>query len=252
MSDYMKVLNDCGLSEKEALLYLSCLQSGASPASSIARLTGLKRPTAYILLQELVTKGLISSYTKGDTVYFSARDPQILVKQAEEKYEHIKSIVPELTHLVNHLDTKPKVEIYEGFEWVKNLYLDTLTSKVKACSFYGDWVVSGELAKWIYDVYVPLRIRNKIDLRVIIWSWSDTSYVSWFAKKDQYKDFTTIKFARDFTLTIKGQIFIYGPDKVFIISYSNGEMMGIILTSHQLYSTFMSLFDYIWSGAEDE
>jgi len=49
-------LSDYGLSDKEAKIYLTTLELGNSPASSIARRSEIKRITAYVILEDMKRK----------------------------------------------------------------------------------------------------------------------------------------------------------------------------------------------------
>jgi sugar-specific transcriptional regulator TrmB len=49
-------LQQYGFTEKEAKVYLACLQLGSAPGSTIARYASEKRVTVYTILKELVKK----------------------------------------------------------------------------------------------------------------------------------------------------------------------------------------------------
>lgn len=53
MESLLLTLQQYGLSEKEAKVYLTTLQLGSAPGSSIARNAGENRATVYTLLKEL-------------------------------------------------------------------------------------------------------------------------------------------------------------------------------------------------------
>ena len=53
-------LKKLGLTEKEAKLYINALELGSFSVMGIAHKSGIKRPTCYLILDELVKKGLVS------------------------------------------------------------------------------------------------------------------------------------------------------------------------------------------------
>ncbi len=53
-------LKKLGLTEKEAVIYINALSLGTFSVSSIAQKTGIKRPTCYIILDELIKKNLVT------------------------------------------------------------------------------------------------------------------------------------------------------------------------------------------------
>ncbi|MDP9249059.1 MAG: winged helix-turn-helix transcriptional regulator [bacterium] len=55
-----KLLLKFGLEEKEADIYLACLEKELNTPTEIARKTGIKRTTVYFYLEKLLEKGLVS------------------------------------------------------------------------------------------------------------------------------------------------------------------------------------------------
>ena len=58
------IFKKLGLSEKEAAVYLSLLEHGASSVRNLAVLAGLNRGTTYDILKKLQELGLASFYHK--------------------------------------------------------------------------------------------------------------------------------------------------------------------------------------------
>ena len=54
--DLVKALKNIGLNEKEARIYISLLQIGKTTAYQVSRHSGLKKPTVYVILEELIDK----------------------------------------------------------------------------------------------------------------------------------------------------------------------------------------------------
>ena len=61
MENLGRKLEEIGLSEKEANVYLAILKVGRGTAYKIARLAGVKTPTTYLMLDDLLKKGLVLS-----------------------------------------------------------------------------------------------------------------------------------------------------------------------------------------------
>ena len=74
-----KELQQLGLSDKEAKTYLASLELGPVSVQEIAKKSGLKRPTVYFAIEQLIKMGLMSSFEKGKKRYFSAESPERLV-----------------------------------------------------------------------------------------------------------------------------------------------------------------------------
>ena len=88
-------LQNYGLSEKEARIYLTAVELGPTVASTIARNSGEKRVTTYTLLKELIKKGYMNEIKRNDISYFSSISPEILFKELEKKYLSFKETLPD-------------------------------------------------------------------------------------------------------------------------------------------------------------
>ena len=87
------LLQKIGLSEKDSEVYLACLELGTQPASVIARKAGLKRPTTYLILEELLKKGLVSEYTGSNVKFFTAVSPDYLLNYIEKQRREFDIII---------------------------------------------------------------------------------------------------------------------------------------------------------------
>ena len=90
-----------GLSEKEAKLYLNALELGTFSVMGIANKSGLKRPTCYLILDELVKKGLVSMAPRVKKILYMVESPDALIRQAEEHVLIIKKLAPQLHEIYN-------------------------------------------------------------------------------------------------------------------------------------------------------
>lgn len=72
-------LKHIGLNEKEAQIYLSLLELGKATVLSVSKRSGIKRPTAYLVLESLVEKGFVSRIIKGKKTFFSSQNPKKLL-----------------------------------------------------------------------------------------------------------------------------------------------------------------------------
>src|SRR4051812_25054594 len=71
-------IEDLGLSQKEARVYLANLMLGPATVQKIADQSGIKRVTTYVILESLNNLGLVSQSTKGKKTYFVAEEPSHL------------------------------------------------------------------------------------------------------------------------------------------------------------------------------
>lgn len=121
-------LQNLGLSEKEARIYLAALELGTDTVQHIAKKAGVKRVTTYVILQSLLRKGLASKIDKGKKTLFVAEEPERLLrfvdqqlKNLELKKNSISGVLSRLKLIYNVKSDKPIVRFYEGAEGVDAL-----------------------------------------------------------------------------------------------------------------------------------
>ena len=239
-----KKLQDAGLNENEAKIYLAVLELVQTSVSRIARKSGVKRTTVYFSLENLMQKGLISAIKKeGRTEYF-AEDPRNLERIAEEKKQRISSFIPELLAFTNIIDKKPEIHYFEGEEGIKEVISDTLEYSEEICALYSESYIHNFEEDFFTKFYRPERVKRKIPARVIL---PDNEEMRAVAAKNQ-EELRQSKFISSDLFKIKFQMMIYGKNKVDIISYE--EKFAFIIESQIIYDSFKSIFETLWAKTD--
>ena len=242
MESLLLTLQQYGLSEKEAKVYLTTLQLGSAPASSITRNAKENRATVYTLLKELQKKWIVNELKKWSMTYFSVVAPEILLRDLEDKYNSFKEKIPEFLVIAEKFGNKPKVQFFEWIEWVKNMYEDLLSSKTEICSFLWTEHTSKELLTYLDREFLVQRIMRDIHAKVIL---PDTTSSRRYASIDKKAKKQSVTISKP-NFTLDGEINIYWPNKISIALMSDNEMSGIVISSEKLYSTMRSIFDLVW------
>src|SRR3989344_388940 len=120
-----KYLQDLGLSDKEALIYLALLQVDSTTALDLSKKTKINRSTVYVVIDSLSKKGLVSETTIGKKTQFQAESPERLEtfvenrkQQFEEQSERLKDIIPEIKSIQRESGERPVVKYFEGKEGI--------------------------------------------------------------------------------------------------------------------------------------
>jgi sugar-specific transcriptional regulator TrmB len=116
----LQVLQRAGLNEKEALVYGAALKEGEAPASQIAKVAGLKRPTTYVILNQLVERGLMATQTSARAELFRASNPMLLLERHRATTSLLDSALPELLSLSKNYSGQPRVETFYGPEGIEH------------------------------------------------------------------------------------------------------------------------------------
>lgn len=253
---FKTILQKIGLTDKDANVYLACLELGTQPASVIAKRAGLKRPTTYLILESLLKRGLVSEYTGSNVKYFTAVEPQYLLsfveKQRRELMAHqreLEQFIPQFQALTNPYSVSPKVKFYEGVEGIERVMEDTLTAEKTGILTYSSidrWFSREDLKQYIMH-YGKRRIQEKrLPLRGIV---IDTPLARNYITKDypnSNEDLTQTRwFPKDISI-FHNEINIY-DNKIAICSIGH-ELLGVIIESREIAESQRSIFELAWKS----
>lgn len=253
------LLQKIGLSDKDSEVYLACLELGTQPASVIARKAGLKRPTTYLILEELAKKGLVSEYTGANVKYFTAVSPEYLLsyieKQRRELTSHqreLEQYLPQMLSLSNPYSLSPKVRFYEGMAGIEKAMNDTLTSKepLRCYSTMDAWFAREDTKEYILW-YGRQRVHEKkIPLRSIN---PDTPVARKYLEDDYPEvnvnpEMSHFRWLPKDIQVFSNEINIY-DNKVAIACLGKNELLGIIIESESIAKTQKSIFEAAWRAS---
>lgn len=139
MEELVKQLEQIGLDDKEAEIYLAVLKLGKGLIVDIARKSGVKRTTVYEYLDDLERKGLVMKTVKGKRILYLPEKPERIVKILESRKKKAENMLPELRSLYAASSGKPSVRFYEGIEGMRSIYREmTQTPKTLWAVFSAD------------------------------------------------------------------------------------------------------------------
>lgn len=119
MNNLTSPLVDIGLSKKESNVYLALLSLGSTDVSKIAQKSGIKRPTAYLILDELRKKGLVIKIPHAKRAIYKGVQPDELYNDKADKLENFRNILPKLRSL--NIETSDVDTLYfEGLSGLKD------------------------------------------------------------------------------------------------------------------------------------
>ena len=250
-----RALLDVGLSEKEIAVYLTALELGPQPVSVIARKSSLNRSTAYVVLNELMNRGLVSKFTKADVQHFAASKPEVLLdyldrkkSDIERQARSIKDLLPELKSLTIPYSSKPRVRYFEGEEGVKQVMEDTFNSQEELLNYASlhKWLV-GPLKDFITEYGTKRVNKYKISLKSLI---NDSKLTRDYLKTYPAK-LTKYRWISSDIEIIDNEINIY-DDKVSIVSLVPDNMFGVIIENQEIADTQKAIFKLAWRGADGD
>ncbi len=139
MDHLIPPLKNLGLSEKEARIYLALLQLGPATPYKMSKRAHLKRPTAYVIAEELLEKGFVIQ-APGEKHTYIARPPEVIFDEFEKKIGESRKHLPELRSLRGGIAEKPSVLYFEGVEGIRQALFHRIQElgNTEILGFYAD------------------------------------------------------------------------------------------------------------------
>ena len=239
---YKKELIDAGLSEKQADMYLACLEAGPSKIPKIASSAQIKRTTVYGIVEELVAMGLVRSSYKGKRQLYEAQDPALILSMLETKKKRMAEILPDLSKLFVSHHVRPKISFFEGREGVKKIYddaLDCTTKEIKQI------VRARQHNEVVGDAFINEFIRKRI-ARGIVTRNLHPKHGDLYTEKRGMEDPKLKRYVRYLPPSVfyAAIIMIY-DHKVAMVS-TKEENFGFIIESKEFSNTLSAYFDFMW------
>lgn len=131
-----ETLEQFGLSENEAEIYLIMLETGHSSVLDISKCCCIKRSTIYLIIENLIKKSLVKVVPKGRNKVYLAESPEIIIKMMDDKKRKMEEIMPSLLNMYGEKSEKPNIKFYEGKDGIRSAYKNVFKSK-KEILWYG-------------------------------------------------------------------------------------------------------------------
>ena len=232
------ILQNIGLTQKEAKIYLAALEVGSSPVSKIAAKAKINRVTTYSIIEKLISKGMFNFMTRNKIKFYTATDPEILVNEYKRRSNDLLKVLPDLKRL--HGDSShPQIRYFEGLDGIKAIYADTLNSKTEILNYCNSKEIRN-LWPGYDEEYVKERVKHRIHLRGIA---PDDEY-GFKVKNLDPESNREIRLIAKEQYNFTNEINIYG-NKVAIVSFKD-ELIGMIIESHEIANTQRAIFNMVW------
>lgn len=238
-----------GIPEKEASVYVALLAAGRSTASQIGRKANVNRATAYVVLDALIQKGLVSISGKEPKQEYMAESPDKLPalfkkyqEEAREKEEKARELATQLKS-IQKVGDRPQVKFFEGAEGLRTVFEDTLTATSGNIIAYCSIEDQHENIPNYYPEYYQRRKKKGIFMRAIF-PKTPEAIERVKHNKNEYRD----------SMFVSPEEFRFHPainvydNKTMIASFR--EKLGIIIESDEIADAMKKAFELSWIGAQ--
>lgn len=251
----VRLLKKLDLADKEAAVYLTCLELGSAPASQIARKADLLRPTTYLILESLIKKGLITRYRQGKKTMFMAEPPRQLLhlidnqeKELQVRRKELEEALPNLQAIMAGAEDRPAIHYYEGVDGLRAIRQEMLRYSTEKDTWYNmvpvDYLVSvfGE-NDYVYSRYLKAKGVQSYSI-ITTRSEKLKEYLMTQAKWH----FANRKFVSPEIYSSTSGLTIC-RDRLAIATYT-GQIGGMVIESESIANLARSFFIMLWNSLE--
>ena len=241
--DIETALGGLGLNEKESKVYLALLQLGRVSAYSVAEKSGLKKPTTYVILENLIEKECVIRVPKTKKQLYLAEDPQKIVQDAQVRVEKAASMLPELEALTRKPSSKVNVMYFEGEQGVRHIFTHRLKEMrgQEAVGFFAykakEW--SAGIKHFMEHGLFEAMQQENITIRAVA---PEHPSLKFYRKTDtQYE--RTVKTLPKKDYSSKVSIDVLG-DMTRIYDYENSQ--GVLIENQSVAKAVKEIFEMVW------
>lgn len=233
-------LENLGLNDKEAKCYLALLPLRQATAYMVALRSGLKKPTVYVVLENLVSKGFALKMPSQEKTFYIAKTPKECFSIAKDRMQAAQEALPELMAMQNSVGAKPKVYFFEGKEGLDLVDDDILKTNSEIISFTTPRFVVTENEKKSKE-YIKKRVKAKIAARVI----GQISNEMLALKKRDESELRQTRLLPIELFSSEVEMGVCG-NKVFASNYK--KEFGLIIEDKDISSGLRKIFEMIWNS----
>lgn len=242
--DISDAIATLGLNDKQTAVYIALLQLGKGGAYVIADKSGLKRPTTYVILEELIQKGLAERIPRARKQQYRAISPEQAFTALEEKLALAKEKLPELLAMTKGSDTKVSAVYFEGLKGIKQV-MEYKQKENKGKEIVGFYATSHDLPKELTEYFAQWNQKNHklgITMRGIA---PDHESLASFRSLDKEAGRTMKvvpfqEFSSEVAIDVSG-------DVVRIQDYKN--LQGVAIENADVAKTMREIFEMVWKRA---
>lgn len=231
------LLKNLGFDEKTEKVYRALLSLADAPAFKIAKEAGIKRTSAYHILENLIGMGLVSTYKNRGVKRYFAENPQKIKSFFEQKIILAERLIPELQKEINKSKSDLKIRIFEGKEALKTISEEALEAKEKTIYSIGSSQKLLEFLGGKYGYGKRRREKNIFAKSIRLEGDEPSTNPKLHQVKFLPKDF-------DFP----GYIIIF-DDNIGVILF-DGNGFGFIVKNNSFAKIIKLFFDSFWQIAK--
>ena len=244
MNEIIESLQKIGLSDKEAKVYIALLKIGDATVKDISSEANLKRPTTYLILEELRQKGLILKIPHAKKAVYQAKNTDELYGYASENMSAFKRALPKIESLQTE-HNPVKTFYFEGIQGLKDALFYKMNG-MEEKSITGFFAKDAGVSKPVMDLFTKFN-KTLIDRKVTVTGITPEGEGTRNYQKQHPEFYKNISFAPQGDYS--AEISIETTDD-FIRIIDGVEMKAVIVESKRVADAVKQIFNIVKRGYE--
>lgn len=247
----LNALQTVGLTKKEAITYIDLLKNGNSKTGIICKRTRIPSSHIYLILENLIDKGIVSFKIINNIKIFKANNPESLTYLFDDKEKTLKNEKKKLLESISNLKILPSkferlsdFQYFQGITGIKSLFTKIINSWKNGDEYYIASAPSEAFEKlegFFMNVVFKKKKKDKVKLKILV-NKNSKSY----GEKRKKEPLTEVKYLNIDTNTEYGVL----NDYFFIINYGK-EPYGLLIKDKNFADTYSIFFKILWNNAYD-
>jgi sugar-specific transcriptional regulator TrmB len=235
------VLQEIGLSEKAASIYVTLLGQQRMTVAQIARASGIKRATCYEHLDNLLAKGFIRRIPVGKRMFYSSVEPKRILSDFKRKATLLEESVQEMTAIHENAINKPKITYYEGKREIRTIYEDIFKTVGDTYSIFPPATFFENFTEEDYSEFDRSIGQYALKSRDLFVADKYYKKIKEIRAKNGLENKSDKKLPPWFTCNV--DVLIYS-DKVALISLR--DLSAIVIENRDIADLFKNLHGFLW------
>jgi sugar-specific transcriptional regulator TrmB len=250
----LETLLKLGLSAKEAQVYLALLELGEDTVQNIGKKAQVNRATTYVILEQLMKLGLVSTIERDKKRIFIAEDPSELAniyeeqrRQIETRTQYLDEVMGELKAIYNRNSAKPAVRYFQGSDGLEALDRYGLDQFTKGSELLS--VIPIDLVEENFPTRRSASIKERVDSKIR----SRSIYTHRNGEIPGYQNAKELREAvyipRE-KFPINGTVQIFPEWGVKFFNFNKNNFFGVLIQSPDFAHNMQEIFELAWRGAQ--
>ena len=239
-------LEEIGLTQREIKVYVALLEIGQSSVGNIVKKSRIASSKIYEILDKLIEKGLVSFVMKNNVKYYTASDPETILKFLEEKKIILaESIIPSLKNMYHFTKAEKQATVYEGIRGLKAVYEIMLKELNKDETLYvlGAPAKANEKLETYFQLFHRRRIANKNTVKIVY----NSDAAKYLTSRKAMKLTEVRIMSKDQAVPCWIDIF---SDYIALFSISDKDQTAVLIKDKSIAESFRIYFEIIWNSSK--